>query len=657
MAQKFVIEAPNGDKHIVEAPDGATEEDVFEYAKQQFAPSKLESAGRGALQGVTFGFGDEIYGAAKGAYDKVLGSGDFSGTYEKERDAVRGANKRASDANPWSYFAGEIGGGVAVPFGMVGAGAKAATQATNAGLGARSLAAAKQGTGYGAAYGFGTAEGDAGQQALSTLGGAAAGGVVGGLLPGAVSLASSAMRAPGQAVRVVTKPESVAAEKFAEARARDVGRDTVSISRDPVAQDLARLASEKAAGRSGQMLADMGGENTQNLVRAAVNMPNKRAERFNQVLNRRQAVQTRKLEDAVSKGIGAGEDYYKSVGQIIENRDKMADPMFKAAFAIETPLTPKLQGVLERPTMVKLFEDVQRRMADEGHTFDGKRTTEIFHRIKLELDEQIGMSKQAEKMGNRPTQGYDTRTLTVLKRDFLNAIDHKPYKYALKQYAGPSALKNAADDGMDEALKEAPEQITAKLAGMTKGEADMWRMGAARALMDRIRQGNIMRDRTKSIFDTPDMQLRLKAIFPDNKSRGEFMRTLAAERRKNRTRQAAQGNSTSVKQLTNAQEAGKSARTMVDIAGAATGRLDPLLRTLERGANFASGITPQVAAEILDLAMTQGGAGAAGKSTQAIQDAFARGLSRKARQGQAVDALLPAQGIFAADFGRAAPER
>jgi alkylhydroperoxidase/carboxymuconolactone decarboxylase family protein YurZ len=654
MAKKHIITAPDGTRHVISAPDDATPDQIVAYAKEQFAPSKLESAGRGAVQGLTFGFGDEIYGAAKGAYDKVAGSGDFAGTYTKERDAVRAANERASEANPWSYGLGEVGGAVAVPFGMVGAGAKTA-QAANASLGARSLSAAGQGAGYGAAYGLGTAEGDLGEQAMSTLGGAVAGGVVGGALPGAVALASSAVRAPGQMARVVTKPESVAAEKFAEARSRDLGRETLNTSRNPVAQDLARLDAEKAAGRSGQMLADMGGENTQNLVRSAVNMPNTRAERFNQVLNRRQAVQTRELERAVSKGVGAGEDFYGTVGQIIERRDKMAEPMFRTAFSIETPITPKLTSVLERPTMKKLFEDVQRRMADEGHQFDGKRTTEIFHRIKLELDEQIGLSKQAEKMGNRPTQGYDTRTLTVLKNDFLNAIDNKSYKYALKQYAGPSALKNAADDGMKEALAEAPEQLTAKLAKMTKGEADMWRMGAARALMDRIRQGNIMRDRTKSIFDTPDIQLRLKAIFPDNKARGEFMRTLAAERRKNRTRQAAQGNSTTAKQLTQAQEAGKSARTVADIAGAATGRLDPLLRTLERGANFASGITPKVAAEILDLAMAQGGAGAASKSSRAIQEAFERGLARKARQGQAVDALLPAQGVFAADFGKSSP--
>lgn len=653
MTKRHIITAPDGKRHIITAPDDATPEQIVEYAKQQFAPSKMESAGRGLVQGVTFGFGDEIYGAAKGAYDALAGSGDFSGTYAKERDAVRAANDRASEANPWSYFTGELGGAVATPFGLAGAGAKAATTAKT-GLGARSASAAKQGAGYGGVYGLGTGEGDFADQAMSTVGGAVAGGVVGGALPGAVSLASSALRVPGQAMRVATNPKSVAAEKFAEARSRDMGRDTVG-ARNPVAQDLARLDGEVAAGRTGQILADMGGENTQNLVRAATNMPNARAERFNQVLNRRQAVQSRELEKAVSKGVGAGEDVHRAVGEIIAKRDAMAEPMFRSAFAIDTPRTARLGSVLERPTMKQIQELVQRRLADEGRELTPKNFTEALHRAKLELDDQIRLAKQSEKMGQRPQAGFDLRTLVTLKNDFLNAIDNKAYKYALKQYAGPSALKNAAEEGMDEALSVPPETLAEKLGKMSKGEADMWRMGAARALMDKIRTGNIMRDRTKSIFDTPDMQLRLKAIFPDHKSRGEFMRTLSAERRKNRTRQAAQGNSTTAKQLTQAQEAGKAARTVADVAGAAAGRLDPLLRSLERGVNYASGITPQVAAEILDLAMAKGGAGAAEKSSRAIQDAFARGQARTRRQGQAVDALLPAQGVFAADFGKQAP--
>lgn len=88
-------------------------------------PDEWESAGRGALQGATMGFGDEIYGAYKGLTD-----GDLTDLYdETERDAVRANNEKAQKANPWSYGAGELGGGVATAFvpgaGLAGQAAKA----------------------------------------------------------------------------------------------------------------------------------------------------------------------------------------------------------------------------------------------------------------------------------------------------------------------------------------------------------------------------------------------------------------------------------------------------------------------------------------------------------------------------------------------------
>jgi hypothetical protein len=175
---KHIIEGPDGKRHIIEAPDDARPDEIEAFANQSLAPSQAESLGRGAVQGVTFGFGDEIYGAAKGAYDKVLGDGDYSGTYERERDAVRAANDAAQQANPGTYLAGEIVGGVAVP----GAAAKLGyrgVQAANAGLKARSVAAAKEGAALGGLYGLGKGEGDFGDQALSTVSGTAMGGTFG----------------------------------------------------------------------------------------------------------------------------------------------------------------------------------------------------------------------------------------------------------------------------------------------------------------------------------------------------------------------------------------------------------------------------------------------------------------------------------------------
>lgn len=647
---KHLIQGPDGRKHIIEAPDDARPEDIEAFANQQFAPSRAESLGRGALQGVTFGFGDEIYGAAKGAYDKVFGDGDFGGTYERERNAVRAANDAAQQANPGTYLAGELVGGVGVPLGAAKLGYKG-VQAANAGLKARTAAAAKEGAAIGGLYGLGKGEGDFGDQAISTASGAAMGGAFGAAVPGAVQLASAVARAPAQAVRMMQSPEKVAAQKYAEAMGRDAGVEGMSpILNNPNAMRAAQSGVDGAGGRA--MLADFGGENTRNLTRAAVNMPNARAERYNQVLNRRQKLAPKDLERSIGENLGDGAGLYDDIDKIVAQRDKLAEPMFRAAFAIETPMTQQLSRVLQRPTMVELQKQVNRRLADEDMPIGLMSRSEQLHRMKLELDEQIGMSIRAEKMGNRPTQGWDTRTLTILKHDLLNAIDNKAYKYALQKYAGPSALKNAAEDGADEALKLAPEQIRGKLAKLTRSEQEMWRQGAARSLIDEVRSGNFMRDRTKSIFDTPDMQLRLKQIFPDNKSRGQFLRTVAQKRREAMTRQAAQGNSTTAKQLINAQEAGKNIRTAADVAAAASGKPGAIVSALERGANLLSGLTPGVAAEVLNLAMTKTGGRAGGLSNQAIREAYEQVQARIARQGQATNALVPAEAVLSSEFGQ-----
>lgn len=654
---RFEITGPDGGKYEITAPDGATEQDVMAFLQnqggQQNAPdvSMMESLGRGALQGATFGFSDEIYGAGAGAYDKLFGSGDFTGTYAKERDAVRAANKTAQEANPGSYFAGELGGGLALPMGTARLGFKGAELAKDATLAARSMASAKTGAKYGAAYGLGVGEGEVGSQALSAAGGAAGGAVFGGAIPGLVDLGAAAARVPGQAYRMVSDPRSVAVQKYAEAISRDAGQPGAQTYPSPSRNIANALDNAQAAGDTSAMLADFSGENAKGLIRAAVDMPNARAERFNQVLNRRQMMQPRNLERALDAGMGSGEggNLYGSIDSLNAIRDKRASDLFARAFAVETPMTPHLDRVLKRPTMQELTKLVQRKLADEDKPIGLMTRTEQLHRMKLELDEQIGMSKRAEKMGNRPTQGWDTRTLTILKRDLLNAIDNPKYKYALNEYAGPSAITNAAEDGLDEALKIPVERIAARLKELSPSERKAWRSGAARSIIEEIRSGNVFRDRTKNVFDTPDMHLRLKQIFPDDKARGKFLRTISLERRKTATRANAQGNSKTARYLTQAQEAGKAAGTIADAAGAAMGKPGALMKTLERGYNWASGITPDVAANILDLAMTKSGASTRAVNTRAIQDAFSEAQARRLLQNLVAQRLLPAPAVLSAE--------
>lgn len=92
--------------------------------------SGSESALRGAAQGITLGFADEISGAVESAFtDK---------TYEQARDESRDNFELAKAANPTAFLAGEVAGGVgaAVVSGGAGAGLRGAAAAgTIAGIG------------------------------------------------------------------------------------------------------------------------------------------------------------------------------------------------------------------------------------------------------------------------------------------------------------------------------------------------------------------------------------------------------------------------------------------------------------------------------------------------------------------------------------------
>jgi hypothetical protein len=115
-------------------------------------PSKAESAARGALQGSTLGFGDEIMGRVAQGYigaRKALGIDPedlFEGdVYEQARDEIRGENQAAREANPLTYGASEFAGSV-VPAVATGGGG-AIPQIAKAGL-------------YGGTYGAGSSEGE-----------------------------------------------------------------------------------------------------------------------------------------------------------------------------------------------------------------------------------------------------------------------------------------------------------------------------------------------------------------------------------------------------------------------------------------------------------------------------------------------------------------
>jgi hypothetical protein len=607
------VQAPNG--ATVEFPDGTDHGTIVKAITENFGsggepkPQRektgaLSAAAQGVGQGISFGLSDEIEGAVRGGVDALTSDKSFADAYGERRDAARERLSQASTDQPLAYYGGEIGSALVVPGGLARAGVRGLTaRAAERGLGARSAAAAGEGAAYGAAYGFGTGQGGVEDHAQNMLTSAALGGAIGGAIPGVVDAGAAVARRVAQPFRGYVNPQGVASEKMAEALARDVG---ASGSPADIGAASERIGARAAAAADDptMMLADLGGENTRRLVRQAGDMPNDNVNRLNKKLDHRQQFQHVRIERDMADALGNPNEYASSIDDIIARRSAAASDDFAEAMAVDVPMTDKLQGVLQRPAMQTLMKNVEASLQNEGQAVGRETRMQMIHRLKVELDNQIGTAKRAQAMGNDRTAGMDARTLTILKRDLLDAIESPAYQKALQNFAGESALANAAKEGFDDALKLPVEEIRQTLASLGQSEQEMWRLGASRALAGKIRQGNVMRDRTDNMFGSPDIQMRLRAIFPDARSLREFQRSLVREARKADTRKAVQGGSKTSQNLKTSDEAGAPARALQTAANLASGRVvEPVLAALGRAGNRFSGLNPASANAMLEIAM------------------------------------------------------
>lgn len=210
--------------------------------------SKLESLGRGALSGASFGFSDELTGAGEALATTNPLQEDYLKTllsnYKKSRDESRAAYKAAEEANPATYMAGDIGSGLLTGLLTGGAGAVANLGKVGIRQGAKELA--KVGAKQGAAVGLGMSEadlteGEIPKAALDTAIGAGLGAGVGAALPSAIKAAGKA----GSAISEMTKDKAPAIfEKGAEAF--DLAKRGVNVVGKKAQESLTQDADELA---------------------------------------------------------------------------------------------------------------------------------------------------------------------------------------------------------------------------------------------------------------------------------------------------------------------------------------------------------------------------------------------------------------------------
>lgn len=598
----ITVTHPNGTR--VSFPDGTDKETIAHAMRKldggsaapkssEDAPSRLESFGRGALQSATFNLSDEAYGLAKGAYDKVLGSGDFSGTYAKERDAVRAANAEAAEVNPGSYLTGQVAGGVAVPMGAARVAtaapqlaAKVAPTLSKAGFGATRApgagiaAGAREGAAYGATMGFGAAEGGIEDQIVGTLGGAAMGGGAGAAIPAIMRGGRYVIQPLVDEVNSVIRPTQEAARRVAQGVELDnEGALAVQRTLGPRSPREAAMQAEAQnmiqSGRAGGdlRLVDTAGENIRGLARSAANNSPIARELLSEEADRRFVTQTDRITNFIRGRIQGPGNATQTREALEQQARNVLRPGYRKAYAEgDQPLwsdnIARLTGSpIFRQAMEKASERGKDRAISDGFgAFNTRVAFDPSGMVKFtkgpegvptypNLQYWDYVKRELDNVASVAGRGGDKDTASIARqfaRDLRNDLDTMVPSYQSTRSTAAQFFNadNALEAG--EIFARGGRQLSANEAQRVVGrmsppERALFQEGYLSGLMQKLENVNDRNTMLRKLASSPDERRRIEMAFGPDRAR-EIEAFMHIEGMMERLR-GALGNSTTARQL------------------------------------------------------------------------------------------------------------
>jgi hypothetical protein len=479
----------------------------------------LDDFVRGAADIASLGFADEI---AAGGNTLLQGQSPVTGLSLEASPAFEQnlARERAKDdnADPVARTAGQVAGGVGAAF----ATPVPKLLAGGASVLGNMFKGAALGSGSGAAIGFGSAEGGLENRLQGAGEGALLGAGFGAAAPAAVGLGEKALKAiRNAATRTSDRAKQRALAKLAQALRRDEVTPQQAMSR------LRTLGDEA-------IMADLGGENTLGLARAAGGVPGRAKNQANRVLTTRANQQGERIEVAVGELVGgrpfddvmsdllttrakAARGFYGEAlesGKVISNRNLeslLGLKQVKSAIARARSIDPRLQGLPDNH--IQVLDAAYKRLS--------------------------GLSSKAKRSGD----GDLSQRLRELRTSLMDAIaDPKTglpvYRKAVSTFADDSTMIDALESGRGFFKQDAT--ITKRaLETMTEGEREMYVTGAAQAILDRVQAAPNGRDVVTKIFGSPKLRAQLRSLFPTDQAFRKFQSAMVREARFTDTNRAA----------------------------------------------------------------------------------------------------------------------
>lgn len=432
---------------------------------------------RSGLQGLTFGFSDEIGAGVGAAFDSVFTDQSFNDAFDKRVEDSRSKLKSFSKANPKTALAADITGSVLpvaaslllTPFtggtsstGVAATGARILSNPLLAGkiaqpgkgLLSKSFEAGKIGALQGTVAGAGYSEGDTSDRAL----GAGIGGVVGtgiGTVTPSVLTASQKVLGSGfDAVKsAVTKKNNFTKQ---EEKAIKIIADQFAADEIPVEQVVQKIQDNVSADALEgitpvEILADYGGDAVNRKLRGintrvpGMNIGETLTERTTGTMEQKASamssgdtpnIQSTRvlstLDDTANKTIQTkGIDLQSGIDDIVSTIDKKLDPLYKNAFAKNQSINNlEVYKYLESDPILKNAYSEAIKLYNQKIVARGGNPVEIPKLNKLLIKENgkvIGVS-----------QTLPLEFLDLIKRE----ADQKTFQQVMKgsinkQMAGP----------------------------------------------------------------------------------------------------------------------------------------------------------------------------------------------------------------------------
>jgi len=499
--------------------------------KAKAEPSALSKAANYASainDGAAIGFSDELTGLL-GAPATYLYRPDWAKgmsmpeRYAALRDANRGQKRQFADNNPVTSTALNFAGGLLTG----GAGTQVAKQAVNPALqGVQAvkgsiptqapsmlapqtrLQSVAQGLPLGAVAGVGASEKSILENPLGVAGDAAFGAATAAPLSGLLHLRPDFLVDRIASLRNL--PSQSTAERVVQ---RELGRDD--------------MTPTEAAGRlqempEGATLLDVDAPNVQRLGEAVMTEKGQGFARGKRLMDQRQEDAAPRVTETIATVMGDPNTFSTRVEQFEEKMLRDAAPLYEQFRAMAVEFTPTLNRIIRRlergGSSSSNILNKARRLAETAGDIEppakganeGPINMTVLDYAKQHLDDLI---ETAAAKGT----GAELRAYQKLNNELKKELDAQTggkYAEARNAYEGPAKLKGALEAGR-KFLRLDSDEISKNMDGMSKGEQEMFRLGAAKYLRDRMLDRSDNRDVSKAFFNNALKRERIRELFPE----------------------------------------------------------------------------------------------------------------------------------------------